>query len=66
MSRKIVLDNGLRVVTERMPLSESFTVGISIRPSSKRTSRAVRLASYAHEPLKLVDVRGLGAECIAS
>jgi len=28
MYRKIVLDNGLRVVTERMPLSQSITVGI--------------------------------------
>ena len=35
MHRKIVLDNGVRVVTERMPSAKSVTVGIGVNVGSR-------------------------------
>ena len=39
MYRKVVLDNGLRVVTERMPALKSVTVGIWVNVGSRDEER---------------------------
>lgn len=58
MYRKIVLDNGLRVVTERMPLSQLITVGISSSRGQKERAEQSAPPHMRDDSLKIVEVRG--------
>ena len=46
MYRKLVLDNGVRVVTERMPTLKSVTVGVWVNTGSRDEQPSQ--AGYSH------------------
>ncbi|HET7439457.1 MAG TPA: insulinase family protein, partial [Nitrospira sp.] len=46
MYRKLVLDNGMRVVTERIPTLKSVTVGIWVNTGSR--DEQLSQAGYSH------------------
>ena len=69
--RKTVLDNGIRVITEKMPHVRSVTIGCwvgvgraatrTMRPVSASNSAAFMLVVPRSRPINRVIVRGLNS-----